>query len=328
MMRRRGYTVISYLDDFLILESSQERCQEAHDCLLELLQRLGFEINFDKVVPPCQALTFLGVFIDSRNRTLSLPEDKLGKLQTLLHDWQCRRKVTKRELQHLVGKLSWAARVVRGGRTFLRRLIDLSCKLQRAHHRIRLNSSARADISWWATYISVFNGTVGFIDSIPVPSGQFSTDACTEGGGGYFDADWFYVNWQGDYPEVATAHINVKELFAVGLAAERWAPLWRDSHIIVHTDNTNTLFAINKGTSRCVQMMPILRRLFWLSATHNFYLTACHIRGTDNVVSDCLSRLHCHEHLLQACRWFPQDCSVDAETMHYQTVELVQTCII
>lgn len=149
-----------------------------------------------------------------------------------------------------------------------------------------------------------------FIDSIPVPSGQFSTDACTDGGGGYYCTDWFYVNWHANAPNIAKAHINVKELYTVGLAAERWAPYWANSHIVVHTDNITTMAAINKGTTRCAHMMPILRRLFWLSAVHNFYLTARYIKGVDNIVSDSLSRLHCPSHLQRACSWFPRDCFV------------------
>ncbi len=308
IMSRRGYTVVAYLDDFLVLESTRERCQAAHDTLLQLLQRLGFSINFDKVVGPCQTLTFLGVEVSSVDRTLSLPLDKLHKLQDLLQDWQSKTKVTKRALQQLIGKLNWAARVIRGGRTFLRRLIDLSCKLQCAHHRSRLTASARADIAWWSEYMSVFNGTVGFIDSIPVPSDLFSTDACSEGGGGFYGKDWFYVNWAASYPAHSQAHINIKELLTVGIAAERWAKSWSNSHIVVLTDNTTTMYAINKGTSHCSTMMLILRRLFWLSAVHNFHLTARYIRGADNVVSDCLSRLHDRSHMWTACTLFPQDC--------------------
>ena len=37
--------------------------------------------------------------------------------------------------------------------------------------------------------------------------------------------------------------------------------------------------------------MTWLLQLFWLSAVFNFHLTARHIRGKDNVVSDIISRL-------------------------------------
>ena len=62
MMAMRGYKmIVVYLDDFLIVASSWTQCMEAYECLLELLQNLGFEISFRKVVPPTQCLTFLGV---------------------------------------------------------------------------------------------------------------------------------------------------------------------------------------------------------------------------------------------------------------------------
>ena len=39
-------------------------------------------------------------------------------------------------------------------------------------------------------------------------------------------------------------------------------------------------------------MMQSRRRLFWLSAQHDLYITTRHIPGVDNVTRDCLSRLH------------------------------------
>lgn len=38
--------------------------------------------------------------------------------------------------------------------------------------------------------------------------------------------------------------------------------------------------------------MEELRDLFWLSARHNFHITALHVEGLRNTVADALSRLH------------------------------------
>ena len=296
MLARRGYTAIVYLDDFLIIESNYERCQEAYTELLSLLQNLGFTINWDKVEAPCQKLTFLGVEIDSVSRTLSLPTDKLSELQTLLNSWLHKKKATKKELQSLVGKLNWAARVERGGRTFLRRLIDVMCTLKRKHHHIRLSSSAQADVTWWATFISQFNGTVQFICDMPEPEAYLTSDACNIGGAAVFNQDWFYANWTLDYPDYSDAHINVKELLAFVLAAKRWANKWRNKHIILYTDNTCTMFMVNKGSSHNCQAMSLLREFFWISTSFNFHVTARHISGCNNVLSDFISRLHEHHY--------------------------------
>ena len=292
MMCKRGFTVISYLDDFLVIEADQKGCIEAHNILLALLQDLGFVINWDKVVPACQRITFLGIEIDSVNRVLSLPLVKLNELRLELTAWISKKKATKRQLQQLVGKLNWAARMIRGGRTFLRRLIDLICSVKRKHHHIRINTQARADIHWWTSFLQFFNGTASFISDKPVPNAKITSDACTVGGAAINDNDWFYANWAIDYPHVMNASINMKELFTIIIAARRWASQWINQHVLVETDNTAAMYIINSGTCHNTQAMSWLRELFWLSAWHNFHITARHIPGVDNVHSDFLSRLH------------------------------------
>ena len=250
MMTRRGFVVLVYLDDFLVIARTAEECYEAFSALVALVQRLGFEINWDKVVLPCQRLTFLGVLIDGVRRTLALPDLKLQQLRQLLNHWCSKKKATKLELQQLIGKLNWAARVIKGGRTFVRRLIDLMCTLKRRHHHARLTSSARADIAWWSQFLKVFNGTANFISDEPVPDHIFTSDACSTGGAAYFMGDWFYTNWRTDFTQMEDKHINLQELFTVVVATRRWASAWKDLHIVVYTDNQTTQFLINKGTSR------------------------------------------------------------------------------
>ena len=296
MMRRRGFCVLVYLDDFLVLAETAEDCFVAFTVLVDLLQKLGFTINWDKVVFPCQRLTFLGVLIDSVNRTVALPEDKLQNLRELLLTWSTKKRATKLQLQQLIGKLAWAARVIKGGRTFVRRLIDLMCSLKHKHHHLRLTSSARADITWWSHFCTLFNGTANFIADEPVPDHIFTTDACSVGGAAYFAGDWFYSNWHIDFPALAEKHINLKELFAVVLATRRWAHTWKDLRVVVYTDNQTTQHLLNKATSRDHIVMSWLREIFWLSATFNFHLTARYIPGHENVISDTLSRLHDKQH--------------------------------
>ena len=239
-MERQGYRVVCYLDDYLIIDLDKNRCKLGYELLIDVLQRVGFDINFKKVEPPVQKIIFLGIEIDSVNGTLALPEKKLEELREELARWQAKSKATKQELQQLIGKLNWGAKVVKGGRTFLRRLIDLMCTLKRKHHHVRLNSNAKADIQWWANYISIFNGTASFIDK-PVPSSSFTTDACLRGGGGAFKADWFYSHWETYFPDVAKLHINMKEIFTVFIAACRWANSWRDQHIVAALSEYTTI---------------------------------------------------------------------------------------
>ena len=62
---------------------------------------------------------FLGILIDTISQTLSLPEDKLVELHSVVKEFLQWHRASKRQLQSLAGKLNWACKVVYGGRTFL-----------------------------------------------------------------------------------------------------------------------------------------------------------------------------------------------------------------
>lgn len=119
-------------DDVLIIGDSKHECEWPYRELIRLLGELGFSINWDKAVAPTQRLTFLGIGIDTVLRQLSLPESKLCELRALLGETLTKRSITKRDLQllqSLVGKLNFAARVIFGWRTLMRRIIDVMNKL-------------------------------------------------------------------------------------------------------------------------------------------------------------------------------------------------------
>ena len=81
-MANRGYTLLAYLDDFLIIKPTQLRCRAAFDMLVSLLESLGFTIKWTKIFYPAQWLTFLGVEIDSVKCELRLPDDCVSALST------------------------------------------------------------------------------------------------------------------------------------------------------------------------------------------------------------------------------------------------------
>lgn len=100
----------------------------------------------------------------------------------------------------MLGKLNWCSRVVRGGRTFFRRLIDLSKKLRCNHHKTWINADSKADLTWWSKALDCFHGNTSFVQDIRPPQGEFFTDACRVSGGAVFMHDWFYSNFEADAP--------------------------------------------------------------------------------------------------------------------------------
>jgi hypothetical protein len=291
MMAAKHFHVIGYLDDFLCVEDTVERCYESFMYLSSLLVKLGFTLNPKKVEGPAQIMKFLGVSIDCISRTLSLPAEKLKEMKLLCRSWLKKPKCTKRELQSLIGKMNWCSRVLKGGRTFARRLTNLLCRVPRPNHHSRIPADARADIKWWTHALDHFHGTAQFPADIPVPSFIFATDACETSGGGHHGQDWFFSSWAQDYPQYVNAHINFLELLSVKIAVERWGPLWKGLHIMVRSDNSATVAAVNNTTSKSPELLSLIRELYWLSVKFDFKLSASHIPGVDNVLSDAISRM-------------------------------------
>ena len=81
-MGRHGVVhAMHYLDDFLILgPPDSEECSHALRSSLELCDSLGFPIASHKLEGPGTHLSFLGIMIDTVQGTLSLPLEKLDRL--------------------------------------------------------------------------------------------------------------------------------------------------------------------------------------------------------------------------------------------------------
>ncbi|VDI50863.1 Hypothetical predicted protein [Mytilus galloprovincialis] len=208
---------------------------------------------------------------------LRLPGEKLSLLKHELAEFSKRKRASKKQLQSIAGKLNWASAVVHGGRVFLRRIIDAITPLKHDWHKAILHGEIWHDIEWWKKFLETFNGKSLILGKIPLSS--VYTDACKEGGGGFFGCDWFYTNWENDFPVVKNLHINELEALAVVLAAQRWGKDWENKRVVIFSDNMTTVACLNKCTSRSKILMSYLRDLFWLSATYNFHITAVHVPG-------------------------------------------------
>ena len=119
MLFRRGLkAIVVYLDDFFIKADTFQECMEAMNMLITLLRKLGFNINWKKVVDPSTRVTFLGIEIDSNAMCLRIPDEKFIQVRHELFLFLNRKRASKRQLQSLAGKFNFCASVVHGGRVF------------------------------------------------------------------------------------------------------------------------------------------------------------------------------------------------------------------
>ncbi|KAK2157715.1 hypothetical protein LSH36_186g04041 [Paralvinella palmiformis] len=149
MMQRGSFNIVVYLDDYLVISDNYSDCMKGLNTLITLLRLLGFGIAWEKTAGPTRSLTFPGIKIGSESFRLSLPEDKVASLSTLLTGYKTKMRASCRQLQQLARRLSLAVHDVNGGRVYLQRVLDLLRSLKKADHKIHLADVFSEDITFW-----------------------------------------------------------------------------------------------------------------------------------------------------------------------------------
>ncbi|KAL5515864.1 hypothetical protein EMCRGX_G001105 [Ephydatia muelleri] len=175
--------------------------------------------------------------------TLRLPSDKLSCVQAVLQAWGDKQTCLRRALESLVGLLHHACKVVRPGRAFCRRMINLLSGASRGHHRIHLGREFRADHAWWRMFRAQWNG-IGLAPSVCVrPMPPLYTDASGSWGcGAFWNQHWFQLKWD---ERSQSLPITVKEMLPIVISAAIWGPQWRAAKQVAYCcDNAAVIAAL------------------------------------------------------------------------------------
>jgi hypothetical protein len=289
--------VIHYLDDFYtcgVADSGE--CHLNLDIMLRTCNVLGMPVNPAKVERPVTRLEFLGIILDSDVMELQMAPERLADVFVELKKWLGSYRGTKRSLLSLLGKLVFLCRIVKPGRIFTRRLFDLSKTVRHLNHHVRLSREAEADVNWWLTFCSDWNHRSVFYDDNWTHGSKLtlSTVASGIGVGGQFGRRWFSRPLS-SFEE--SSSICCRELLAVVAACYCWGSLLAGRRVLLECDNESVVHCVNNGTSKCVNVMSLVRKLFFVAAIFNFDIRLIHVAGVDNVAADLLSRLKVAEFL-------------------------------
>ena len=280
---------IHYLDDFFFCGPAHSPvCQVALDTAIPLCHRLGLPVAPTKVEGPTTCLTFLGIEIDSVAQELRLPPEKLRRLISMLSEWEGRRSATKHQLQSLIGHLSHASKVVKPGRPFMRELIRTMAIPKASFHLVCLNTQCRADIMWWSTFLSVWNG-ISLFPGMPLGS-IVTSDASGSWGCGAFQAHpvlWFQLQWPS---QLGDLNIAIKELIPIVISAAIWGHAWHNQRVVFRSDNMAVVHTLVKSSTKDPFLAHLIRCLTFFEAHFNFEDKAEHVAGKANIGADALSR--------------------------------------
>ena len=118
-----GIRMLRYLDDWLILASSQEEACWARDKVLSLCQELGIVVNLEKsTVTPSQTIVYLGIRIDSQTFRASPIPSRIEKFFSIAEEFLSSKVQSAKFWRVLLGHLASLSRLVPNGQLRMRAL--------------------------------------------------------------------------------------------------------------------------------------------------------------------------------------------------------------
>lgn len=171
----------------------------------------------EKDSPPSHEMLCLAIWINTLDMTLSVPAFPVEELQLELNTWLNKRSFTKRDLQQLLGKLSYVFACVQPGRAFMSHLLNAlsSCSSMPKHTVHPVSDDLRVDITWWLYFLSHYN-SVSVIPSDVIISNPelFATDACVTSCGAVCFRECFHREFP-NFILTQDWHINKLELLTI-----------------------------------------------------------------------------------------------------------------
>jgi Reverse transcriptase (RNA-dependent DNA polymerase) len=322
-LARAGIRDVRYLDDFFLIGRSKTTTAQQLTLAQSIITRFGLIVNPDKTEGPSQTLSFLGVQLDSVSQTVSCTPARVSELTALLRSLRHQRVITRQHAESLIGKLSFAAKVLPGARPFMRRMLDTvgTCKSKRRSTPIHIDPGFREDVRFWLQHFSSWNGRQQWRSSRASPF-VFASDASLDGFGFYLESApthstvdstaWpqhlrigstFSGTYSAEHAHLHQSHTQISwlELLAVVACAATYAPLLTGQSLLFYVDNATDVHIINRQATRSKALAPLLRQLYGIALQHNVSIRAQHRPGVDNILADFLSRpkLHQQRHIGQ-----------------------------
>ena len=290
--------VVKVLDDFMFIGKTESLCALYLKSFINMCSLINIPIANHKTMGPTKKLTFLGIELDSMNMLARLPHEKLIRYSKNVDDMLNSSSCSLKTLNTITGQLQFSTTVIKAGRPFLRRLYDATIGLRRKDQILLLSDAMKSDLKIWKEFLSNYNGIT--LISIPISFSSLDihlySDSSLKGFGGVYGTRYIYGSFPRSWQKL---DIQVLELYPVFLLINIFHKEFSNKRIIFHCDNASVVSALNKQTSKCRQMMSLLRPLILLFLLNNINFSSLHIPGKLNILCDKLSRNQITEELLR-----------------------------
>ena len=289
ILHRHGVRMLRYLDDWLILASSEIACLQSRDRLLAVCTELGIQVNLTKSsLVPSQSIVYLGMEILSLPFIARPTPTRADNLIRLIEEFLSTLSPPAFLWRRLLGHLSSLILLVPGGMIRMR-LLQLCLKDQwdflDDQFQVSWSPLGREDLLWWSRKVQLREGVSL---SLPAPDISFFSDASDVGWGALVGEHHASGLW---LPHQKALSINMRELLAVQLGLQAFEHLIVGMSVALFCDNTTTVAYLRRsgGTFSSTLNSTAREVLLWVDSRH-IRLLPQFIMGSSNVTADALSR--------------------------------------
>lgn len=155
ILRLRNFSSVIYLDDWFFVEESFEICQESVKVSVELLESLGFLINFKKSnLISSLKQKFLGCIIDSQRMTIALSVERKMNVERLVEKCLKSKECSIKEFSSLIGTLVSPCQGLDYGWLYIKtlereKILALRRNGMEFRRKMDIPSLILPDLRWW-----------------------------------------------------------------------------------------------------------------------------------------------------------------------------------
>ena len=230
----------------------------------------------DKTEGPATELSFLGIQLNARELSTSLPQDTLVKLRTMVKELVGARVVRDRQqLESLVGHFVHAATMFPLGRAFLNALFATKAAIKPGC----LNLGARSELSWWDLLLEHWPGSSVHQFLLFKTARSAYIHRCS----GILEL-WCMVSAT-LVPGTVEQGVGLadKKLLPEVIVVAIWGNIYRGQVILCHCDNAAVVSQVNWLHAQDPQASHMLRCLAYLQPLYDCRLRVAHVAGSKNI---------------------------------------------
>ena len=287
--RQMGIQCFHYIDDVFVMGDTQEECAWAVRTLARMIDELGFVVHPEKsALTPAKKMQFLGFMIDTELMNVTLPEEKIERVEEAsiaLLEWEL---PTIRFVASVLGLYIAYSHAVEYGLSHVKNLErDKNAALLRTRGNFEgtmtLSVGAIEDVTWWLTHARTADRKIRG----DTPDVYMETDASKKGWGAFCNEVISQGRWK---EEEIDWHINIQELLAILFGIQSFV---QDSNVHIHvaSDNTTAVSYIRRqGGVQSAQCNEVAHKIWGWAEENKCWVTASYLPGKDNVDADYASR--------------------------------------